>query len=61
MINYYSMGSLYDADFKAIYNIRKYIVPKIRECGTCRYMNYAKGYEQFKDKQYSFLRHRNFL
>lgn len=31
------------------------------KCGSCRYVNYAKVYEQVSHKKYTMLRHRDFI
>ena len=37
------------------------IYPDISKCGSCRYMNYAKIYQEVANPKYLMLRHRNFI
>ena len=57
----YSLGSLHDEPFGLLWMKRKELKPDLDSCPPCRYMNYARGYEEFGQSKYSFLRHKNFL
>ena len=55
---YYELGDLRKDTFATIWKRRKNIVPKIKECPRCRYMNYA---EKFNNIPKMLIAHRNFL
>lgn len=40
---------------------RVYFKPDLSQCNSCRYMNYAKVYEEVRDRRFTVLRHRNFV
>ncbi len=54
------LGSLEEESFSSLWEKRKYVKPKTN-CGTCRYMNYAKEYEKLTSAETFFLKHRSFL
>ena len=57
----FEIGDLHKEPFEDICYNRVNFKPDLSGCATCRYMNYAKGYKEFSQKKYSFLRHKNFL
>jgi len=57
----YRLGNLQTESFERIWARRNDVNPDIKECSTCRYMNYAKGYKKFSQDKYQFLRHKHFL
>lgn len=58
----FEIGDLAKDDLRNIFDLRRTFIPPINLCNTsCRYMNYAKIYEQVRDKKYIALRHRKFL
>ena len=57
----YSLGNLKDNNFETLWRQRNKIQPNIKECKVCRYNNYAIGYKKYKQPNYNYLRHRNFL
>lgn len=57
-----SLGNLYHSSFKDIWARRNAITPDVSKCPPCRYMNYAKLYEEVVlGKATYFFNHRNFL
>lgn len=55
-------GSLKTETFKTLWERRNRMLPDITKCPPCRYMAYAKAYEDFQDKYSSmFWDHKNFL
>ena len=57
----YICGNIYTDNIDDIIRNRMNIIPDYKECLPCRYMNYAKAYDQIiKDNMY-FYAHRMFL
>lgn len=56
----FTVGSLEDESFSEIWKHRMEMRPKCN-VKTCRYMNYAKGYERYSKQSNTILRHINFL
>lgn len=59
--NQFIIGDLKEDSFSNIMKKRRNFNPDLRHCGSCRYMNYAKVYEQVRDNQFTILRHKRFL
>lgn len=58
----FEIGNLAKEDLQFIFDLRRTFIPPVELCKTsCRYMNYAKIYNQVMDKKYLPLRHRKFL
>lgn len=56
------IGDLATQELHEIFYKRHSIIPSINMCSTsCRYMNYAKIYEQVVGRQYIPFRHRKFI
>lgn len=59
----FEIGDLKDESLLGIFTRKRpFIKPDFSKCaGSCRYMNYAKIYEQVRGSQYIPLRHRRFI
>jgi MoaA/NifB/PqqE/SkfB family radical SAM enzyme len=57
----FAIGNVQKESLSTIFINRKSFIPDVSKCSSCRYMNYAKGYKEFSQDKYSFLRHKNFL
>lgn len=56
------IGDLAKQNLREIFADRRNFIPPMNMCNTsCRYMNYAKIYEQVRDKKFIHLRHRKFI
>lgn len=57
----YGLGSLYHASFPSIWKRRPGIIPDVKRCPNCRYMNYTKAYKNLIENKTFMSDHRNFL
>lgn len=55
------LGSLREESFKTIWERRLSMWPDVNKCPNCRYMNYAKAYEELLLEKDIFFDHKNFL
>ena len=60
-IDSFVCGSIYNDSFEQIMENRMNMIVDISKCQPCRYMNYAKAYEDIISNNISFLTHKNFL
>jgi len=58
---YLNLGSLKDNSFNSLWQKRKNIIPDISRCPQCRYMNYAKTYDNLMEEKSLFFDHKHFL
>jgi len=57
----YLLGNLKYTNFSKLWKKRLEIVPDFLKCSSCRYMNYVKGFENIKESDKHFLKHKDFL
>ena len=57
----YRIGNLRTESLSEIIKRRFSFVPDLKDCSSCRYMNYAKEYSKVKEPKFQMLRHINFL
>lgn len=58
----FKIGNINDQSLLEIYTRRAQFKPNLKMCGgSCRYMNYAKIYEQVRGDRFIPLRHRRFI